>query len=1260
MTRAQAASLQFKKSIISSAKDTISQKDLLERLDTLSTELSKIEQERFNVKSLDKYKDDLVNRKLLAHKDTGVQSLVACCLADVLRLYAPDAPYTDAELAEIFKLFIKMFKKLSDPENGYYSQQVYLITRLAEVRSIILVTDIESSSTLIENIFQMFYDQTNVFHKKLEPIISDILIEIISEWDQISSPVLKLILNKFLTRQTGTVTASLTTSSAQPFNFSINICNANPDRLARQLTKFFSETLYENTTDGEVDYKSLSKLHTLLVEAWKHVPEILASVMGLLDDELNADSDKFRALATETVGKVLASQSRVNFVTVHRDTWLSWMKKTLDISPSVRVKWVEQAAEVLVNRADVLAEITNGLSKTLIDTDEHVRLATVRAVSNIPSDVLLRKVHNSSILTGLGQLIREKHVDVREEAITIMGSLFKEAYEDVFAETEDELPDTFKIVKQIPSNLLNLYYINNTDINSLVDVVLIEDIFPEELDDMKRVMRLVKIVGTLDQTAKSAFLAFNKRQENLNNALRNYIKFCENLNGLSMSDDDTRAKFDKTVNWLAASLPVRFSPADALQKFATVNNRRMYQLVKWCVAADTEYKAMINARKELFTRIQSVKSTSSTSLKDMQNVFKLFMYRGGLTFNNRSNIAALFSLSDDPKYSKVAQDIVEHISELSPAAFADQVGNLVIKLKDTKITSKLNTVRALFHIFKKLEEYVPKDDNTFLDTLVNIAQSGTPLEATYAIRVLKLTGKIDLMGQLVFDAVHPLEITDKLCTHLASIAELFNVFPDIPEEYADDMTPILVRDILLANNTKAKKNDPDFIIDDEEVENGKQPELAAKIMALRVFTNRLLSLDKANTETEEVITTAAENVFKLLLSLIAKGGEIVNSKAKNYPSPRFFQAHLRLEAGLCLLKLAQVPRYNSLMKPVVINRVILLIQDENENIRSRFIRALTDSLKKGEISNRFFPSVYFMAYEPNAKLKAEVKTWIRSTFSKRANSSSESVNDIVFEKSITGLIHAIAHHAEFVEYIDASNEEPTEDGSNTSEENLLKAYTFGLEYLAFFLENVAMEKNISLIYYFATRVKQYRDATLPESAYSTEPTDAVNNIYRVSDLAQFTIRDLAESRGWTIQTYPGKLQLSTEIFAKMQSSEEGHRVAGTSYIQDTIIKRLGGIVKQKINSITTTKRVRSTEAGVQRKKSKTMSRATKPKATSKKYRKRTTSDEEGSDIDEPFGNPAEPVRKSSRAKRISYADQVNEYQLGEGEEEEDVEMDHEL
>jgi sister-chromatid-cohesion protein PDS5 len=90
--------LRFKQPLSWRAGKAIAVAELLRRLESLAKELRSLEQEEVQRDSLLAPAKELAGQQLLAHKDRGVRAWTACCLVDILRLCAPDAPYTGKEL----------------------------------------------------------------------------------------------------------------------------------------------------------------------------------------------------------------------------------------------------------------------------------------------------------------------------------------------------------------------------------------------------------------------------------------------------------------------------------------------------------------------------------------------------------------------------------------------------------------------------------------------------------------------------------------------------------------------------------------------------------------------------------------------------------------------------------------------------------------------------------------------------------------------------------------------------------------------------------------------------------------------------------------------------------------------------------------------------------------------------------------------------------------------------------------------------------
>lgn len=93
--------LKFKQPLVGRPGKQIGVSDLLTRLKTLLDELQTIDQEEAHRDSLMPVAQELAHQSLLQHKDNGVRAWAVCCIVDMLKLFAPDAPYPASKLKVI-------------------------------------------------------------------------------------------------------------------------------------------------------------------------------------------------------------------------------------------------------------------------------------------------------------------------------------------------------------------------------------------------------------------------------------------------------------------------------------------------------------------------------------------------------------------------------------------------------------------------------------------------------------------------------------------------------------------------------------------------------------------------------------------------------------------------------------------------------------------------------------------------------------------------------------------------------------------------------------------------------------------------------------------------------------------------------------------------------------------------------------------------------------------------------------------------------
>jgi sister-chromatid-cohesion protein PDS5 len=186
-------SLKFKDKLVGKGLSTDA---LLGKLQVLHQELATLDQERVDAKAdraLNAVCRELVDRALLLHKDRGVKAYVACCLADILRIFAPDAPYTPARLADIFDFFLRQLAAgLTAADAPYYDQYHHLLESLSSVKSAVLVCDLPGADALIAQVFKEFFALARRnLPKRIEIFMADILVTLIDQAQTMPSAVLE-------------------------------------------------------------------------------------------------------------------------------------------------------------------------------------------------------------------------------------------------------------------------------------------------------------------------------------------------------------------------------------------------------------------------------------------------------------------------------------------------------------------------------------------------------------------------------------------------------------------------------------------------------------------------------------------------------------------------------------------------------------------------------------------------------------------------------------------------------------------------------------------------------------------------------------------------------------------------------------------------------------------------------------------------------------------------------------------------------------
>ncbi|XP_018444421.1 sister chromatid cohesion protein PDS5 homolog D isoform X2 [Raphanus sativus] len=142
-------------------------------------------------------KNALVQRELLAHPDSDVRVSLASCLTQIVRVAAPQAPYGDDQMKEIFRLTVEAFEKLADDasfSSRSYGKAEFVLDAMSRLNSCLVMLDLECHDLVLQ-MFRIFLRIIRSDHPSVVPSSMEmIMITVIDETDEVSTDLLDTLL----------------------------------------------------------------------------------------------------------------------------------------------------------------------------------------------------------------------------------------------------------------------------------------------------------------------------------------------------------------------------------------------------------------------------------------------------------------------------------------------------------------------------------------------------------------------------------------------------------------------------------------------------------------------------------------------------------------------------------------------------------------------------------------------------------------------------------------------------------------------------------------------------------------------------------------------------------------------------------------------------------------------------------------------------------------------------------------------------------
>ncbi|KAK1222320.1 Sister chromatid cohesion protein pds5 [Marasmius sp. AFHP31] len=1055
--------LSFREKLVQKGSSTDA---LLKKLKALHTELAALDQEQVDTSTLSNVRKDLISTSIFLHKDRGVKAFAACCLADILRLYAPDAPYTQPELRDIFQFFFRqLVAGMKSQESPYYSEYFHLLESLSTVKSVVLVCDLPNAEELMIDIFKQFFALVrNNFAKKIEIFMAEILVAIIDEAQTIPSDILDLILAQFMDKNA---------KIEQPaYRLAVQVCNQTSDKLQRHVALYFSEIILAH--GDEEDREDLSAAHTLIKRLHASCPGLLQSVIPQLEEELHMESIAMRGFATQTLGEMFGDKNGPELCKNFSSTWSAWLSRCNDKSSVIRLKFVESSKGLYsTTNVEMREAFEATLCRKLMDPDEKVRAAVCKLYSELDYETTSHHVSSQQLKAVIAR-VADRKVIVRQAAATSVARLYSLAHPEVPA-----------IEQAVHEHVLPLPTPASGPSTSNAKGTIVE------VDEVAWTNRLLSTLLYLSEKTLNQLLGLTNLRNVRPTAFEAYVSACVQNNGgvIDENEETVKKKLEGMIRVLSGQFPDPPKAAEDLRAFASLNESRLYKLLRTCMDVQTDLKGLIKATNEFTRRLEQAQS-------GLLPTMTVFLRRASLRIVNSSSIPTLLRTAQHGNALVILNWMAKHC----PALFKSHVDALVSVIQDGNNEKSVTiALQALAEVCRCDGSMAPREQE-ILDQVREFALGSNHRHSKFAARFLafcedkdqQCTGLAETIADSLEDAPG-----DQLVAHITVLDQLVRFNPDSVEHRSDVITAFLLKKVLMVSDPAPEDEDEDS---EEWVPDEDMPDTTrAKVTALKVFRHRIL---------------------KLLATLLDQDGALVLDE----PQARTVLWRVRLQAAVSLLHLSTVETYANTLAPKFL-RLALVVQDPCFEVRLTFVNKvvnlLVNLLVGNKLPERFNIIPFLTAHDPEDEIKHYAIRYVTLQLKRLPPAIRIKQFDFVFVR----LLHALAHHP---------------DLGRTAQVALIDM----AKYIMFYINLVVSEETISLLYHLAAKGKTVQDAESEE--YS-------ENFYVLCDMTQELLKVRAQQQSWNIASYPGKVKLPSDILRPHPNAETANRVVKQTYLSEQAI-----------------------------------------------------------------------------------------------------------
>ncbi|KAI3698227.1 hypothetical protein L6452_31340 [Arctium lappa] len=841
---------------------------LIKLLKQAAASLSELEQSpsKSALESMQPFINAIVKPDLLKHHDKEVKLLVATCTCEITRVTAPEAPYDDAVLKDIFHLIVSTFSGLRDTKGPSFGRRVTILDTVAKYRSCIVMLDLECDD-LVNEMFRTFFAVASDEHS--ETVITSmktIMVVLLEESEDINEDLLIIILSAL-----GRDKKAITTAARR---LAMNVIGQCAGKLEPCIKQFIVQSMSGESSPliTQIDY------HEVIYDIYRCAPQALAGIVPYLIGELLTDKIDLRLKAVKLVGDLFSIPGS-SIPETFQPIFFEFLKRLTDRVVEVRMLVLEHVKLCMLSNPSrsEAPQLIAALCDRLLDYDESVRQKVVAVVSDIACHEL--SSISAETIKLVAERLRDKSLPVKKYTMERLSDIYRTCCLKHMAGLI--LSDDYD---WIPGRLLRCFY--DKDFRSdTVEHILCTSLFPAEFSVRDKVRNWVRLFSKFDKVEVKALEKILEQKQRLQLELQKYLSFRQ-----MYKDSDPSELQKKVVPCFRFMSHCFADPAKAEADFQLLHHLRdanVWKILTMLLDPNTSSLQSWKSRDELL-KIVGQKHPLYGILSTLSMKCSYILY-------NKDYVKDILLEADLQKSSRnrlltqSCMNILVILASFSPLLLCGTEKELVHLLEDDNEVIKEGVLHVLAKAGGTIREQLGESSSTLDLILERICVEGSRRQAKYAVHALAAITKDDGLKSLSVLYKRLVDMLEKK-THLPSVLQSLGCIAQtampVFETQETKIEGFIKKDIL---GCSEKTNDKT-----KESWDDRSELCSLKIFGIKTLVNSYLPIKDAH------LRLGIDKLIKDLQNILSFG-EI----SKDIESSSVDKAHLKLASAKAILRLSK-------------------------------------------------------------------------------------------------------------------------------------------------------------------------------------------------------------------------------------------------------------------------------------------------------------------------------------------------------------------